>query len=101
MKLRLSTRRPCELTPADARRVPQRYTASLVGYYVCCPRCGFVTIALDRVDGLAITEQAMDGDLALTFSCPVRCTYCAVLIGIGANTVTLQEDDRVRPIRYR
>lgn len=79
--------------------MPQRQTTSLVGYYVSCPRCGFVTIALDRVENLVIAEQALDGELALTFSRPVRCTYCAVLIAVAASTVTLEEDDRVRPIR--
>jgi hypothetical protein len=100
MKLSLSARRHCELTPGQVRRVPQRLSASLVGYHVCCSRCGFVTIALDRVDGLVITEQALGDELALTFSRPVRCSYCAVLIGVAANTVMLQEDDCVRQIPY-
>ena len=100
MKLSLSARRSCELTPGQVRRVPQRLTASLVGYHVCCPRCRFVTIAIDRVDGLVITEPALGDEVTLTFSRPVRCSYCAVLIGVAANTVTLQEDDRVRQIPH-
>ena len=41
MKLVPSTKRPCRLERGEIRRVPQDRSNLLVGYHVCCLRCGF------------------------------------------------------------
>ena len=56
MRLHVTDRRPCRLERGDLRRVPQNLQSGIVGYHVCCPRCGFVTVALNGNDGLTITE---------------------------------------------
>lgn len=99
MKLVLSTRRPCELSRGEARRVSQRVKGILVGYHVCCPRCGFVTVALNGHQGFAITES--DDGAEVSFSHPLRCMFCKVLIAVTASVVELQEDEHVRQIHYR
>lgn len=45
MRLQVTCRRPCELERGQARRVSQNPRGMLVGYHVCCPRCGYVTVA--------------------------------------------------------
>jgi hypothetical protein len=43
MKAVVSSKRPCVLVRGEMRRVPQdRSYKGIVGYHVCCPRCGFV-----------------------------------------------------------
>ena len=37
---------PCKLERGEMRRVSQDKRFGLVGYHVCCPRCGYVTVAL-------------------------------------------------------
>ncbi len=101
MRLHITDRRPCRLERGDLRRVPQSLFDLLVGYHVCCPRCGFVTVALNGSDGLTITEIREDGALLVTFSRPVRCVYCAVLIHVDRGEATLEEDANVRHVRYR
>ena len=46
MKLVPSAKRPCRLERGEIRRVPQDRANLLVGYHVCCLRCGFNTPAL-------------------------------------------------------
>ena len=99
MRMRPTSKRPCKLERGELRRVSQDRRRLLVGYHVCCPRCGFVTVALNGHDGLAITESE-DGS-EVTFSKPLRCLYCAVLIHLKDGLATLEEDDRVRGVRYR
>ena len=99
MRMRPTSKRPCKLERGELRRVSQDRRQLLVGYHVCCPRCGFVTVALNGHDGLAITESE-DGS-EVTFSKPLRCLYCAVLIHLKDGLATLEEDDRVRGVRYR
>ena len=81
------------------RRVSQDRRRLLVGYHVCCLRCGFVTIALNGHEGLAISESRDGADV--TFSKPLRCTYCAVLIHLRGGEAKLEEDEHVRDVRYR
>ena len=95
----LTNGRPCELERGDLRRVPQNTNHPVIGFHVCCPRCGFVTIALAGYGGLEI-EESEDHRL-VTFSTPVRCAYCGVLIHLREGEATLEEDDRVRNVRYR
>ena len=99
MRMRPSGKRPCKLERGEMRRVSQDRRRVFVGYHVCCPRCGFVTIALNGDDGLAIGESD-DGE-RVTFSRPLRCLYCAVLIHLRDGDAELEEDDRVRHVRYR
>ena len=66
MKMVVTSKRPCQLRRGEMRRVPQdRSHRGLVGYHLGCPRCGFVTIALQGNAGLSITEAP---DQAVTFS---------------------------------
>ena len=99
MRLRPSSKRPCHLERGEMRRVSQDRRFGLVGYHVCCPQCGFVTVALDGNNGLVITED-QSGD-RVTFSQPVRCVYCAVLVHLRDGEGEIEEDDRVRRVRYR
>jgi hypothetical protein len=92
-------RRPCELEPGEMRRVPQDRRGPPVGYHVCCPRCGFVTVALHGRDGLEIAED--EGGGRVSFSRPLRCLYCRVLIHLHGGEARLEEDERVRRVRYR
>lgn len=101
MRLHVTDRRPCRLERGDLRRVPQNPLSGVVGYHLCCLRCGFVTVALNGSDGLVITEAEDNGQVLVTFSRPVRCTYCAVLVHLNRGEATLEEDANVRQVRYR
>ena len=94
-----STKRPCRLERGEVRRVPQDRGGRLVGYHVCCPRCGFVTPALEGDAGLTIKEAGDATDL--TFSRPLRCTYCRVLLHVSHGDLRTEEDAHVRNIRFR
>ena len=99
MRLQLTSRRPCELERGQARRVSQNPRGVLVGYHVCCPRCGYVTVALHGSDGLTITES--DDRTEVSFSTPLRCLFCKVRIAVAAGELQLIEDEHVRDVRYR
>jgi hypothetical protein len=99
VKLVPSTKRPCILGRGEVRRVPQDRGGFLVGFHVCCPRCGFVTPALEGDAGLRITETKDPSDI--TFSRPLRCTYCRVLMHVSHGDLQLEEDANVRNIQYR
>ena len=93
MKARVVDRAPCELEPGELRRVPRNPRARVVGYHVCCPTCGFVSVAVAGDEGLAITEG--EGPDDLSFSRPVECLYCEVLVQIDHGEMTLVEDGDV------
>ncbi|HEU4409101.1 MAG TPA: hypothetical protein VFS43_27840 [Polyangiaceae bacterium] len=96
----VTSKRPCRLGPGELRRVPQNRTSrGLVGYHLGCPRCGFVTVALEGHQGLAIAES--DDGQRVSFSTPVRCTFCAVLVHLTDGKARLEEDALVRPVRSR
>ena len=99
MKVHPSQERPCRMKRGEVRRVPQARSAPLIGYHLCCPRCGFVTPALQHDEGVIITEG--DDPVDITFSRPVRCMYCQVLIGLRSGEFDLVEDQHVRVVRYR
>jgi hypothetical protein len=99
MKLIPTDKRPCRLSRGEARRVPQQRRNRVIGYHVCCPRCGFVCTALQGDDGLVIAEGT-DPE-AITFSRPLRCTYCQVDLIVSAGTLTLEEGPGVRNVRFR
>jgi hypothetical protein len=97
MKALAVSKPPCQLERGELRRVPQNLRSWVVGYHICCPRCGYVSIALNGKDDLRITE-----DSALpTLSEPLRCLYCEVLMHLRSGEIFLEEDDRVRNIKYR
>lgn len=99
MKAVVTDKRPCKLGRGEMRRVPQdRSFRGLVGYHVGCPRCGFVTIALQGDEGLEICEGA-GGEV--TFSRPVRCVLCSVLLGLQAGDLGCEEDALSRPVKTR
>ncbi len=99
MRATVTSKRPCNLARGEMRRVPQdhRYRG-IVGYHVCCPKCGFVTAVLNGVGGLTISESANE---AVTFSAPTRCVYCNVWLHLAGGELTLEEDEHVRHVAYR
>jgi hypothetical protein len=101
MRLRLSNRVPCRLERGELRRVPQDSKFGLVGYHVCCPRCGFVTVAVHGNKEQVVTEAMEHGELLVSFAEPLRCTYCAVLIHVDHGEACLEEDEHVRNLHYR
>lgn len=99
MRAVVTSKRPCKLERGELRRVPQdRALRGIVGYHVCCPRCGFVTAVLNGDGGLVISESANE---EVSFSSQARCVYCSVLIRLDGSEFTLEEDDRVRNVSYR
>lgn len=100
MRLVPTAKRPCNLEPCEARRVSQNPQFPIVGYHLCCPRCGFVSIAFQNHEGMVISEGATADD-EVTFSKPLRCIYCAVLIHVTAGNITLEEDEHARNVRFR
>ena len=99
MKAIYSDRPPCRLAKGHIRRVPQNPRSYVVGYHVCCPKCGFVTIALQGKNGLTISENLDRFEVG--FSEGLRCVYCNILIQLRDSELKLEEDEHVRPIRYR
>jgi hypothetical protein len=95
--LTLTTKRPCALRRGEARRVPQPPSPHLVGYHLACPRCGFVFTVVAGHDGMQVAEAA-DG---VTFSQPVRCAFCRVVLHIHESYVVLEEGPNVRNVSYR
>lgn len=96
MKAVVTDKRPCKLGRGEMRRVPQdRSFRGLVGYHLGCPRCGFVTIAIQGDDGLLITEE---GTGAVTFSQGVRCLFCRVLLDLRGGMFCLTEDGLLRNV---
>jgi hypothetical protein len=99
MKAVVTDKRPCKLGRGEMRRVPQdRSFQGLVGYHVGCPRCGFVTIALQGDEGLEISEGAGG---KVSFSRPVRCVLCSVLLRLQAGELDCEEDAQSRPVKTR
>ena len=99
MRLVATTKRPCNLERCEARRVSQNLKFPIVGYHVCCPRCGFVSLAFQNHEGMVISEGATADEV--TFSKPLRCVYCGVLIHVTEGAIQLEEDDHVRNLRFR
>ncbi|PIE16885.1 MAG: hypothetical protein CSA65_09880 [Proteobacteria bacterium] len=97
--MRPTSKGPCKLERGEMRRVSQDRRFGLVGYHVCCPRCGYVTVALNGRDEMVITEEPATG--AVTFSVPQRCVFCQVLIHVRDGLGRLEEDEHVRDVRYR
>jgi hypothetical protein len=97
LKLSVTERRPCRMRPGELRRVPQDRRARALGYYVACPRCGFVTPVIHGQEGVWIEE---DGEL-VSFSAPATCVMCLVRIALARGEATLEEGPDVRPVRAR
>ena len=97
--MRPTNKGPCKLERGEMRRVSQNRRFGLVGYHVCCPRCGYVTVALNGKDRMVITEDS-EGS-AVTFSKPLRCVFCQILIHVQDGLGTLEEDEHVRNVCYR
>ena len=86
--------KPCsELRPWDLCRVPSDRKAPVLGYRVCCPACGFVTLSVAGDDGQAIYE----GQPGLTLSQPVECLYCGARVLIEYGEMVLLDGDHVHP----
>lgn len=77
----------CQLEKGEARRVPRRPGAALLGYHLCCPRCGWRLFVMHGDDGQHVIE-APDG---LTISPPVICGYCGAEIAVDHGEVTMKE----------
>lgn len=94
----LTNKAPCRFVRGDIRRVPDQRRHPVVGYHVCCPRCGFVSMAIHKTEDFTISESSMG---RVSFSSPLRCLYCCVLIHMNRNRITLEEDEHVLPVQYR
>ena len=95
MKARV-VEKPCsQLSPWELARVPSDPTAQVVGYRVCCPACGFVTLSVSGDQGQAISE----GQPGLTLSQPVECLYCEARVMIEGGQMTLVEGGNVHKLR--
>jgi len=88
IRMRLTNKPPCRLERGELRRIPLNPAFGLVGVHLCCPRCGFVTVALRGSKGLEINEHE-----GISFSQPVRCLFCKVLLHLDHNHMELEEDD--------
>jgi hypothetical protein len=80
----------CRLEKGEARRVPGRPGAPLVGYHICCPQCGWPLFVVNGHEGQRVTEEPG----GLTFVLPVLCSYCGVKIAVKDGEVTLGEVSR-------
>lgn len=99
MRATLSASRPCKLERGELRRLPQGWTpGKLVGYYVCCPRCGFVSHCVGSSE-LEVLEGESPGDVTIRGG--LKCVYCLVGIAIERGEFQLTEGPDVRPVRYR
>jgi hypothetical protein len=95
MRAVVTDKRPCKLGRGEMRRVPQdRRSRGLLGYHLGCPRCGFVTIALQGDEGLVINEERGE----VSFSQLVRCVFCNVLLGLQGGQLQVIEDPLVRHV---
>ena len=99
MRVLPSNKRPCKLGRGEVRRVSQNRMSLLIGYHVCCPRCGFLSVAFSGFDGLVISEGHAEDDLS--FSQPHRCLFCRVLMHLAHGELRLEEDASVRSVQYR
>jgi hypothetical protein len=95
----LSSKRPCHLVGGEVRRVSQDLRYPLVAYHVCCPRCNFVSVAFQNHEGLVITEG--QDARHLSFTKPLRCIYCAILIHVDRGKFRLEADGNERNLRFR
>ncbi len=97
VKAHVATSAPCKLGRGELRRMPQNRRSWPIGYHVCCPRCGFVSVVFNG-KGLEI-DESVTGEV--TFSRPLRCIYCRVLIHLTRCEISLEEDEHVRHLQYR
>lgn len=95
MKMLLTNKPPCRLEKGNLRRVPQNPVSNIVAYQVCCPRCGFTSLAFQGRDGLFISEAEEGSEMLVTFSEPVRCIFCNVLIHLKNNQGRIEENNLV------
>ena len=99
VRMRPTSKVPCLLERGEIRRVSQDRRRVLVGYHLCCPRCGFVSVAINGSDGLTISES--DDGQEVSFSKALRCLYCAVLIELNRGEARIREDEHVRRLAHR
>ena len=98
MRAVITDKAPCKLLRGDLRRVPDERRYPIVGFHVCCPRCGFVSLAINKTEGFEIEESSIG---RVSFTSPIRCIYCGVLIHLDHNRLALEEDEHVLPVQYR
>lgn len=77
----------CRLRKGEARRVPRRPGAPLVGYHISCPGCGWMLFVMHGDDGQEVIERP-EGP---TIYPPAICGYCGLEIAVDAGEVTLRE----------
>ena len=91
-----TNRPPCQMRPGDLRRVPSDPTSRLVLYQVCCPKCGYVCAAIPDTEFTVV-----EGDQGPTFSEPLRCLFCHILIHLERGQMTSQPDEETIHVQYR
>jgi hypothetical protein len=96
VRLVVTADRPCCMQRGTLRRVPQNPTQRVIGYSVCCPRCAFVTFALQGFEGQKITEIDSDIGTRVSFAQPLHCLYCGVRVHVIHNEATLEEPPGVQ-----
>lgn len=89
MKALLTTAPPCKLEAGQLRRVPQNRSSWPIGYHVCCPACGYVTLVVQGQNDLSI-EEGVDG--TVTFTRPIRCHFCQAQIRIHRCELSLESN---------
>ena len=95
MRAVICDKAPCALERGEMRRVPANPKSAILGYHVCCPRCGFVSVAVEGKQGLIMEE-----DDAVTFSKPLDCLYCRVKLHLNKSVFRMEETRYVRAICY-
>jgi hypothetical protein len=93
MKARITSNSPCTMTQGELRWVPQNQAGDPIGYYLCCPYCSCVTYIQNRLNGLNIDESK---EVLVSFSKPIRCRYCNVMIHIEQCEITFEKDENMQ-----
>ena len=84
--------KPCtKLLPWELARVPSDRRAPPIGYRLCCPSCGFVTLSVIGDQGQALLGRGR----GLSLAQPVECLYCEAQVLVQGGQMTLVEDGHV------
>lgn len=94
--LTVAQKPPCRLGRGELRRVSINPILPLVGYYLACPKCGFVNVAFHEQQGQFITEQ----NSSVSFEKPIQCVFCDARF-IVKNSIAEFDGGEVRRVRWK